>query len=76
MRRRRIGPSLATLLALALLVTVPDSAAGLATQPAAAGTSWRVQGVATPQARTVVARTGAAIDLAEAERLQSAKSKL
>ncbi len=67
MLRRRIGPSLATLLALALLVTVPDSAAGLATQPAAAGTSWRVQGVATPQARTVVARTGAAIDLAEAD---------
>jgi carboxypeptidase T len=67
MLRRRIGPSLATLLALALLVTVPDCAAGLATQPAAAGTSWRVQGVATPQARTVVARTGAAIDLAEAD---------
>jgi carboxypeptidase T len=67
MLRRRIGPSLATLLALALLVTVADSAAGLATQPAAAGTSWRVQGVATPQARTVVARTGAAIDLAEAD---------
>jgi carboxypeptidase T len=66
MLRRRIGPSLATLLALALLVTAPDSAAGLATQPAAAGTSYRVEGVATPQARTAVARTGAAIDLAEA----------
>ena len=64
--RRRIGPILATLLALALLLIVPDSAAGLPAKRDATETTYRVEGVATVRARTAIARTGAAIDLAEA----------
>jgi carboxypeptidase T len=64
--RRRIGPTLATLLAVALLLIAPGPAAGLPTQEAATGTTYRVEGVATARARTAIARTGAAIDLAEA----------
>jgi carboxypeptidase T len=63
---RRIGPTLATLLALSLLLIVPGPAAGQPGKEAAGGTSYRVHGAASPQARTAVAATGAAVEVAEA----------
>jgi len=66
MSTRRIGSILAVLAALTLLLIVPGPAAGAAAPEAATGSTYRVEGVATPQARTALARTGAAIDLVEA----------
>jgi carboxypeptidase T len=67
--RRRIGPILTILLVSALvLLVVPGPAAGQPPKGGAAesSTSYRVSGVASPQARTAIARTGAAVELAEA----------
>ncbi|HVD13617.1 MAG TPA: M14 family metallopeptidase [Actinomycetota bacterium] len=65
--RRRLGPILTILLALAfVLLIVPGPAAGQPPKGAVENGSYRVHGVASPRARTAVARTGAAVELAEA----------
>jgi carboxypeptidase T len=66
--RRRIGPILTILLAAALaLLIAPGQAAGQPPKGAAvSSTSYRVDGVSSARARTAVARTGAAVELAEA----------